>query len=183
MQCIVYSFHAVSCGYLGFVYGGRLFATQGFIANSKKGFWAPDGNRTRNLLSSGKTLLSYQDSGGRENATICTGPYARHVHVRPYNRTRNLLISERLLGDQKIAGSISVSSSETFFWVCDKDWVENSFHLIYQAASHLHIYIYLYMIFQTKTILGIGHSSFFQQLLLFWEGKWFVLGWERIQVL
>ena len=33
--------------------------------------------------------------------------------------------------------------SETFFWVCDKAWVANSFPLIYQAAS-LPSYIYTY---------------------------------------
>ena len=33
---------------------------------------------------------------------------------------------ERLTGDQKVAGSIPVWGSETFFWVCDKAWVANS---------------------------------------------------------
>ena len=31
--------------------------------------------------------------------------------------------------DQKVAGSIPVWYSKTFFWVCDKDWVTNSFPL------------------------------------------------------
>ena len=47
---------------------------------------------------------------------------------------------EHLTRDQKVAGSIPVWGSETFFWVCDKARVANSFPLIYQAASHLHIY-------------------------------------------
>ena len=34
---------------------------------------------------------------------------------------------ERLTGDQKVAGSIPVWDSETFFWVCNKAWVANSF--------------------------------------------------------
>ena len=34
---------------------------------------------------------------------------------------------ERLTGDQKVAGSIPVWASETFFWVCDKAWVANSY--------------------------------------------------------
>ena len=38
-----------------------------------------------------------------------------------------LLYIKRLTGDQKVAGSISVWGSETFFWVCDKAWVANSF--------------------------------------------------------
>ena len=48
---------------------------------------------------------------------------------------------ERLTRDQKVAGSIPVWGSETFFWVCDKAWVVNSFPLIHQVASHLHRYI------------------------------------------
>ena len=34
---------------------------------------------------------------------------------------------ERLTGDQKVAGSIPVWNSETFFWVCDKAWVAKQF--------------------------------------------------------
>ena len=34
---------------------------------------------------------------------------------------------KRLTGDQKVAGSIPVWGSETFFWVCDKAWVANSY--------------------------------------------------------
>ena len=37
--------------------------------------------------------------------------------------------------DQKVAGSIPVWGSETFFWVWA--WVANSLPLIYQAANHL----------------------------------------------
>ena len=48
---------------------------------------------------------------------------------------------EHLTSDQKVAGSIPIWGSETFFWVCHKAWVANSFPLIYQATSHLHIYI------------------------------------------
>ena len=48
---------------------------------------------------------------------------------------------ERLTEDQKC--SIPAWSSETFFWVCDKAWVTNSFPLIYQAASHPHTYIFV----------------------------------------
>ena len=33
---------------------------------------------------------------------------------------------ERLTGDQKVAGSIPVWGSQTFFWVCDTAWVANS---------------------------------------------------------
>ena len=50
---------------------------------------------------------------------------------------------QRLTGDQKVAGSIPVCGSETFFWVCNKAWVANSFPLIYQAESHPHTYISL----------------------------------------
>ena len=52
---------------------------------------------------------------------------------------------ERLTGDQKFASLIPVWSSETFFWVCDKAWVANSFPLIYQAANHLHICVCVYI--------------------------------------
>ena len=47
---------------------------------------------------------------------------------------------ERLTGDQKVAGSIRVWGSETFFWVCDKAWVANSFPL----SKHL-VQLYLYL--------------------------------------
>ena len=49
---------------------------------------------------------------------------------------------ERLTGDKNVPGSIPVWGSEIIFWVCDKSWVANSFHLIYQAARHPS-YIYI----------------------------------------
>ena len=43
--------------YVGWTYKytGKLFCYSSFIANSEKCFWAPDGNRTRNLLISSET--------------------------------------------------------------------------------------------------------------------------------
>ena len=49
---------------------------------------------------------------------------------------------ERLTGDQKVAGSIPVWGSETFFWVCDKAWVRSkqfSFNLPSCKPSFIHI--------------------------------------------
>ena len=48
-----------------------------------------------------------------------------------------------LYGDQKVAGSIPVWGSETFFWVF---WVANSLALNYQAASH---FIYTFIMVQS----------------------------------
>ena len=67
---------------------------------------------------------------------------------------------ERLTGDQKVAGSIPVWGWETFFWVCDKIWVANSFPLIYQAASHpSYIYIYIYTLIRYTDISRLLFSS------------------------
>ena len=56
---------------------------------------------------------------------------------------------ERLTGDQKVAGSIPVWGSETFFWVYSKAWVVNSFPLNSPSCnwviSYIHIYIYTYI--------------------------------------
>ena len=63
-------------------------------------------------------------------------------------------------GNQKVAGSIPVCGSETFFWVCDKAWVANSFPLIYQAASHpSYIYIYIYTLIRYTDISRLLFSS------------------------
>ena len=61
-----------------------LLLTNTVIVNSEKCLWAPYGNQTRNLFNSGETLkrpLSYQDSDGRENATMCTDLYLYTTYV------------------------------------------------------------------------------------------------------
>ena len=63
-------------------------------------------------------------------------------------------ISNPQPSDQKVAGLIPFWGSETFFWVWNKSWVANSFHLIYQTASHPS-YIYIYIYSQNCYVLGL----------------------------
>ena len=73
---------------------------------------------------------------------------------------------ERLTGDQKVAGSIPVWGSETFFWVCDKAWVANSFPLIHQAASHLHTYIFTTVMFISGKQIDLDGRNYVLKLLV-----------------
>ena len=56
-----------------------------------------------------------------------------------------------LTGDQKVAGSIPIWGSETFFWVCDKAWVYSkqfSFNLpSCKSTSYVYIYITFILLF------------------------------------
>ena len=65
--------------------------------------------------------------------------------------------------DEKVAGSIPVWGSETFFWVCDKAWVANSFPLIYQAASHPS---YIYITCKFRILQKISVRVFFIEIPL-----------------
>ena len=61
-----------------------------------------------------------------------------------------------LTGDQKVAGSIPVWGSETFFWVCDKAWVYSkqfSFNLpSCKSTSYVYIYITFILLFVLFTL-------------------------------
>ena len=57
----------------------------------------------------------------------------RATHISLKHLTH--LTLEHLTGDQKVAGSIPVWGSETFFWVCNKAWVANSFPLNWNISK------------------------------------------------
>ena len=116
---------------------GKLFATQA-LSQTQKNVSEPQTGIEPATFWSPVRRSNHWATRTRMTATMCTGSYARHTD------SKSLVAQwlERLTTDQKVAGSIPVWDSETFFCVCDKAWVANSFPLIYQAVIlHTHMCI------------------------------------------
>ena len=97
-----------------------------------------------------RKLISYVNKICRHIETAVLAARMSHVRTNTHCSLLSVIwvlviqLLERLTRDQKVAGSIPVWGSETFFWVSDKDWsVVNNLPLNYMYSVEILVHAFV----------------------------------------